>query len=269
MSSETSQKRLIIRWATVRGLAAIVVFIVFAVLAELLVVTYAMSLNINDETLLRWDFRFPITNSPASIAFSLLFHLVPITVIVALTFTWIFVTKNTTIRSPEAWKARTGQHVSRSEKATPKKSGALGSFIKTARSSFAKATIRSAFMVFFFFLVFVLVISLLVYPQLIYRTVSDLYRGNPSFLGFVEGIDAALAPIGGALNNFFSGPASAFRDFAVGVGGVLGFGASLDGDGKYLVFQNAAAWISALIGWTYVEFILKSRKSKRVTIRRS
>lgn len=256
MSAQSPERSRLIRWTTHRGFIAIIIFLVVAALVELLVVSYAKGLDTIDETQLVWNF-------------SLLFHLVPIAVIAALTFTWIFVTQNTTTKSPEAWKARTGQRVSRSEKAAPRRSNSVSRFVRKVRTTLARATIRSAFIVFFFFLVFVLVTSLLVYPQLIYRTVSELYRSNPSFLAFIKGADATLAPVGNALNGIFSGPASGFRDFAVGVGGILGFVANLDNDGKYLIFQNAAAWISALIGWTYVEFVLKNPKYRRVVFKRS
>jgi hypothetical protein len=54
-----------------------------------------------------------------------------------------------------------------------------------------------------------------------------------------------------------------FRDFAVGLGNVISPLSSLDNAVKYLVFQNAAAWICALIVLYYGEFGRKSHQYKK------
>jgi hypothetical protein len=141
------------------------------------------------------------------------------------------------------------------------------------RIHFARATIKSALTVLLAFIMFVVIVSLLTYPQLIYKTVASAYQNNPSLLNFVLSVDnstkafaEAVPPIGWictAVNNVLLTISPAIQDSGQSFGGLIGPLASLDNDGKYLVFQNAAAWISVLLILFYGEYLRKGYRYKK------
>ena len=254
-----------------------------AVLTEYFVVLYAMDLGVTDATLLK-------TEWPVTIAISPLFHLVPISVIITLAFCWTYLTRKFAVKPQETRRGKV--EVSSRREMEPRKTSRMGRatrrFFRKTRASllriegisylwqrihFARATIKSALTVLLAFIMFVLIVSLLTYPQLIYRTIAGAYQSNPSLLNFVMSIDNALrgfaetvSPIGWistSINNALLAAAPSIRDLGVGLGGLVKPLASLDGDGKYLVFQNAAAWISVLIILFYGEYIRKGHRYEK------
>ncbi len=228
-------------------------FLVMALLAEVLIVLYAISLGVKDDSLLT---KFLGTDWNLPLAISPLFHLVPLAGMLSLATSWIYLSKHVAARSYDAMKGKpavifkrrkpqkataSDKPVSSSKKAMPSVGGRPGTL---------RATISSALMILLVFLAFVFIVSLLAYPKLIYDTITNAYQNDPSLLGFVKGTGAALAPIGAAfwfVNNALLAIAPGFRDFAMSLGMALKPLADLDGAGKYLVLQNAAAWISASV----------------------
>lgn len=275
MSTSDISKRPTNRWTTLKESSGTILFLLVAVSAEFLVVLYALSLGTEDPSLLQWSFQFPGTGWNVTLAVSPLFHLVPIAVIIALTATWIYLTNHAVVKPQQTWRGKTGQAPKAGKKAQSKISRAFQRFFGKIRSGLLKikgfaylekkinsrrTSIRSALIVLLLFAFFVIFTSLLVYPQMIYRMVSNAYQNNPSMLSFVRGAGEALSPIG----NVFSGLGNAlllaapgFRDFVTSLGNVIAPLSNLDGAGKYLVFQNAAAWISAMIALFLVEFSQK------------
>jgi hypothetical protein len=87
--------------------------------------------------------------------------------------------------------------------------------------------------------------------------VSNAYQNNPGMLDFVKGAGEALSPIGNffsGLNNALLSAAPGFRDFAIDLGNSIKSLSELDSAGKYLVFQNGAAWIAVILALLIVEF---------------
>lgn len=267
-----------------KGLAAIILFLVLAVLAEYLVVLYAMNRGASDPTLLKIEWPVTITISP-------LFHLVPIAVIITLVFSWTYLTRKLAVKPQEMRKGKvvtSSRRGMESMKFASKTSRAVRRFFGRIKSGllrvkgvsyvwqkihFARVTIKSALTVLLTFLVLVLIVSLLTYPQLIYKTVASAYQNNPSLLTFVLSVDnstkafaEAVPPIGWictAVNNVLLAISPAIRDSGQSFGGLIGPLASLDNDGKYLVFQNAAAWISVLLILFYGEYLRKGYRYKK------
>ena len=136
----------------------------------------------------------------------------------------------------------------------------------------SKAPIKSALLVLLTFMAFTMLFSVLAYPQVIYWTVSSMYQTNASLLNFVASVNSwargaaqAVAPIGWvstAVNNALIAAAPGVRDFGAGLGSLTRPLAALDGAGKYLVFQNAAVWISILVVLVYGERIKGYRYKK-------
>jgi hypothetical protein len=278
LSAQKPPKRLMIRWTTFKGLAAIILFLTIATLIEYVVVLYAINLGIKDTTLLQWSTQFPGTDWVLTIAISPLFHLVPIAVIITLLFSWTYLTKHVAVKPHDVGKGKAGSAAKRAKEPKLKKfsgkikSGLLrikGVAYLWRRIHFARATIKGALIVLLAFATFVLIASLLAYPRLIYQTISSAYQNNTSLLDFVKGTEEALAPIGGifsGVNNALLSVAPGFRDFALGLGTIIKPVADLDNAGKYLFFQNVAAWISALTALFYGEY---ARKIYRYGKRRS
>jgi len=282
-----------------KGIAAIILFLIIVAVIEYLIVLYTLNLGVEDETLLRWSFTFPGTDWALTIAVSPLFHLVPIAVIITLVSSWTYLTKYVAVKPKRTWKEKVRPAGKRRKEPRLKEAGKLVSKINNAvkrffgkiksellrlkavaylwqKIHFARATIKSALTVLLVFAVFIAIVSLLAYPQLIYRTISNAYQSNPSLLVFVKstnnftrGITETLAPIGwicSSINNELLSIAPGFRDFVLNLGGLIKPLTDLDDVGKYLVFQNVAAWVSALTALFYGEYMRKSfryRKGKR------
>lgn len=272
MSTKNLPKKPSTRWTAIRGLFGLILFLIVSVLIEVIIVLYALSLGTEDVSVLQWSFVFPGTSWNVTLAISPLFHLVPIAVIITLVASWAYLAKYMAMRTPQTWRGKAAQSSktlkkpqSRARRAIERffgriKSGLLKvrAFAYLAeRSRSSRALIRSALTVFLLFSFFIIVVSLLTYPQLIYRLVSNGYQNNPAMLAFVKGAGEALSPIG----NFFSGlnnalltAAPGFRDFAIGLGNSIKPLSDLDSAGKYLVFQNGAAWIAVALALFIVEF---------------
>jgi hypothetical protein len=280
LSTQKPPKRLVIHWATLKGLAAIILFLVIAILMEYLVVLYAMSLGVEEkpENLLQWTFRFPGTGWMIRIAISPLFHLVPVAVIIVLVSGWAYLTRYAAVKPGEAPKGKVEAYAEQGREPRLKEVEKFFSRVKSGllrirglaylwqKIHFARATIKSALTVLLVFSAFIFVVSLLAYPQLIYQTISNAYKSNPLLLNFVKGMSQALAPIGGifsAINSALLSGAAGFRDFALSFGTMIGPLADLDNAGKYLIFQNVAAWVSALAALLYGEHLRRGYRYKK------
>ncbi len=254
MSKPDTSKRTVIRWTTLKGLGTLLLFLLVAALAEYLVVLYAVSLGLEDVTLLEWSFKFPGTDWNVTLGISPLFHLVPIAVIATLLSSWMYLSKHVVVRSREIQKGKSGS-------SKIKALADLGRRIRLTRAS-----VRNGLTVLVTFLLFILAVSLLAYPRLIYQTVTSAYQNNPSLLDFIRGTGEAMASIGSVfspVNNALLASSPGFRDFAQTLGSLTKPLAGLDNAGKYLVFQNAAAWISAFLVLIYGEYRRKSHRYRK------
>lgn len=276
MSTQNLQKNPPARWTTLKSLTPTIIFLIIATIAEYLTVLYAMSLGVKDASLLQWRFQLPGTTWNATLAVSSLFHLVPITAIIALITSWIYLKGHVAFKPQELWRGKAGQAGKRG-KPESKASRALKRFFGRVESGlsrlkgigyvvkkirFARAAVRSALAVLLLFTLFITVAVLLAYPQAIYRAISGAYQSDPSLLGFMKASGQALAPLS-AVGNAFMFAAPGFRDLALGFGGLISPLARLDNAGKYLAIQNVAAWLSALTALFYVEFLQKNRPYRK------
>jgi len=239
-------------------------FLAITVLAEYIIVIYAIALGVRDTTVLQWGF----------LAISPMFHLVPIAVIIALPSSWTYLTKHLAVKPFKEIRS-SGAPLKRNQETkgffSRVKSGLLrvkGISYLWQRIHFARATTKSALTVLLVFLALISIVSLLVYPRLITESLSNLYQNNPAALNFVRGSGQALASIGAVFSPIYNGLVSiapSFKGFASAVGGVISPLANLDNAGKYLIFQNAATWILVLSVLVYGQRaqILRSRKARR------
>lgn len=299
MSSEERWKRLVFRWTTQKGLAAIALFFVFAIVIEYIIVALFLSFGLVDKYLL--TFQFPGANT--SFAISPLFHLIPIGIIFVLGANWFYLTRHVAVvpRRIETFKKSSTMSKERFQKTKSKRFKFFSQFSKsigkrferinhslrsfsnrvkatflrirgvsyiTQRLSFARVTVRSSLTVFIVFLVSIFGLYLLVQPAFIYYTVVGFYDSNPSLPWAIKGIADGIAssPLGGlttGINNAFSGIAIWFWNTFEGAGKLTESLVKLDLIWKYAICQNLAAWVSAFFVWAYGKYSALLYRRKR------
>ncbi len=294
LSSEKDWKRLIFRWTAPKGAAAIVLFFALSVFIQYLVVYLFRFYGLADTQTFQLPLIvFTVTVSP-------LFHLIPLGVTIVLLSSWTCLTRyiakvprgKLVTKKPSAKRRKPIKRVKKKRfksirgffrKVSSKfrtvtqalrafshriKAGILrtrGVSVAMERLFFARAAIKGTATVVLVFLVSFLTLLLMGYPRLIHDLIVALYRGNPSFHGFVMGtidvagsIGRALAPIGwlaSAINNALISASPSFRSvlesFIVSVTDPL---ANLDLVWKYVICQNLAALISAVASVAYGQY---------------
>ncbi len=218
---------------------------------------------------------FTITISP-------LFHLMPLGVMFVLISSWAYLTKYVAVvpRRTSPAKKPSERHRRQPRRARKTRFKSFRNFFRRIgaaflrirgvsyvqqRLFFARAAVKSTATVLTVFLVSVLTLYILVYPNLSHDIAIGLYSANPSFHGFVlktieiaKGIAQALSPIGwlaSAIDGTLRAVAPGFRNAIEGLGSSMtGPLTNLDLVWKYTLCQNAAAWISAIVILAYGEY---------------
>ena len=264
-------------------MASTIAFLAVATLVESLIVVYAMALGVKDIGVLtvRWPVTFTI--SP-------LFHLIPIAVIITLLFSWMYLARKLSVRPVQpTGRAETFARKKPEKKPPMPKAGqpSKSSAEKTQlsppamrgpthlgeRIRSAGRPIRSALTVLLAFLALALIVSLLAYPGLIYQALIGSYQNHSSLYNFVasvanslRGFARAVSPIGwiaGAINNGLVAISPSIRNIGDALGSLVGPLANLDPEGKYLAFQNAAMWISAILILFYGQYARRSYRYRK------
>lgn len=249
-------------------------FIASAFLIEYLIVVYAISIGVRDEA----SFQIPLLG----LTVSPLFHLVPISVVIVLAASWTCMVRYVAMKTPEKMK-----QPSKKAKASGKEEARIGFLDKVkakllkfkgvayvwSKLSSAKVTVKSAMIILLVFLALTLLISVLVNPWLVYITFANLYRANPQALGFVKathnalrGFADAVTPIGwlcSSIDGTIKAAAPSFRGFISTLSALTKPLVDLPPVGRYLVFQNLAAWFSALAVLGYGVYARKSYRYRR------
>lgn len=248
MSVEDQQVPKTSRWRLSGRTGSTLIFIILTIIAEFFVVLYAMSIGIRDQTLIQVG---PLT-------FSLLFHLIPVIVIVVLAFTWVYLT--------DSIKQRPRVAVGKREKERPKPTEPKLSKRLITKLHLTNPAAKAALTVLIAFGALILLVSFIAYPGLVYNSTSGAYAGDVSLLGFVKSTAQTFSPIFSPIANALKGAAPAFGAFAVGIGNLFKPVALLDNTSKYLVFQNVAGWILAFIFLLYAAYLRRGyffRKGRR------
>ncbi|MGB9740551.1 MAG: hypothetical protein ACP5IM_02200 [Candidatus Bathyarchaeia archaeon] len=259
MATQKPQKTAIVRWTSLRGTISILLFLLLASLIEYAIVFYAESLGAIENP----EDRIFGVISP-------LFHLIPAAVVITLTFSWTYLTRCMATKPQELAKRKFVAVVKRGKENKTSVLSRLGARLKIKGSAhiqqkIMKVAIKSALTVSLLFIIFAFTVSLLAYPRLIYEAVTSAYQNNPGLLGFVKGTTETLAPIFwlfSAIGNAIISLAPTFRDCVLALGTIISPLVGLDAVGKYLAFQNIAAWISALSALIYGEYLRKGRRYK-------
>jgi hypothetical protein len=134
----------------------------------------------------------------------------------------------------------------------------------------ARATIKSALIVFLAFAFLLLIVSQLAFPGAIYQALTSSYQSHSSLYHFVvsvanslSGFARAVPAIGWIATGIHNGLVAlspSVRNVGLALGSLIGPLANLDAAGRYLAFQNLAAWISVFLVLFYGQY---SRRSYR------
>lgn len=273
------------RWKTVKGLAKLALFMVASVAVEYLTVAYAVNLGVEDPNPLRLSFQFPGTSWKVTVAISLLFHIVPLTAVIALTFSWVCLTGYLALSASKPPKQKFRRVEKERRKLTLGISQAAKNFLHRVKAAFmkskgfamvwssasrAKTVVKSSLIVLFAFLSLFSLLSLAVYPKLFLK----LYWDSPSTLELVMGMNNAarsfvetLAPIRWictAINNAIIASAPNLRTVAANLGSLIKPLADLTLAEKYLFLQNFAVWASSLAVLLYGLYVRKSYRYRKL-----
>jgi hypothetical protein len=294
---EKRWKRLIIRWTAPKGFAATLLFLASTFLLEYLIVYSFLLGGLTDEFTWIETFQVPYVNWSFTLTVSSLLHLLPLSVIVVLIASWMFLTKyiafiphriesakKTAIRKrqPQRRRFKFLRKIFKQINRSMQKIGRAfkGAFLRvpgfsklSRRLFFARTAIRSAMIILLAFVSFVLLAYTLAYPRWIHDAVVNFYHANPSFMRFVietqgkfQSLGQFLAPIGWmatAINNALLAAAPSFRSGLQGIGASAEPIARLDITGKYLLVQNLAAWVCALSALAYGKYASARRYKRR------
>jgi hypothetical protein len=296
-SQEKRWRRLIIRWTAPKGFVAMLLFLAVAFLLEYLIVYSFLSDGLNDEFTWIETFQVPYVNWSVTLAVSPLLHLLPLSVVIVLISSWVFLTRHIAFISQRiesvkkaTIKRRLPQHrrfksIRKFLKRVNRSMHRIGRAFKKAflripgssklsrRLFFARTAVRSAMIILLVFVSFTFLAYLLAYPWRVHDTVINFYRENPSFMTFVietqeefRSLRQSLGPIGEVatvINNALLAAAPGIRSNLQSLGVSAESIVKLEITGKYLLVQNLAAWVCALIALIYGEYASARRYKRR------
>jgi hypothetical protein len=263
MGSKEKRDRVAFSWTAPKGLLTIGLFLALALISEFFMVYFFVFSGLTEVV------AYPLPVSP-------LFHLLPLAVILVLVSSWIYLTKHIAMRPRRTSPAKVSKGRRRrprgrkTRKSTRNVIGAIknvfskissvfirspgGSFVQR-RLSIGRVALESAVAVLTIFLLSIILLSVLVYPNLFTDFAVGLYSANLAFHRFVlkiiETLQGIFAPIDWGLRAIAPGFRNAFE------GLVTSRAQSLTGGDllwRYVFCQNAAAWISAIAALVYVRY---------------
>jgi hypothetical protein len=247
---------------------------------EYIIVTFAVSIGVEDSA--------TITLPQINFTISLFYHVLPASVLIALTVSFTHLTTHI---------ATLPRRFQKSKKAPPRKTHrrladghlkAIRQFYRKLRRAtrktkrkivnvrvfayvehrivLARAIILGAVTILAVFSIMVLLLTVAANPKLVPTSTTNFYEWNTTFLNFVaatirtsEGIAATISPIGAIatpIHNALIGISPTFRNILEAAASSLTKDlVSLKPNEKYLLTQNAAAWTITLMSLLYTRYV--------------
>ncbi|MEA2090000.1 MAG: hypothetical protein U9O89_04495 [Thermoproteota archaeon] len=271
MSPKKLWKRLILRWSTRKGTVALILFLASAIFIEYVIVRFSLFLGVTDTNMLKQAFPFPGASLSFTITISPLFHLIPIGVVITLVFSWMHLLRHVAVLPHKIMRKKKTPKIEKKRRLK-----LVRSFFRRASQTlksvsrrwrqlfFAQAAVKSALSVLAVSVVIAFVTYFLVYPSLIGNSTVEFYNSSPSALGFVtktvevaNEVGRTLTPLGwlaSIIDGALKAAAPGFRSTIQGFGTLTAPLVKLDAVGKYILCQNIAAWVPALIVLTYGQY---------------
>jgi hypothetical protein len=259
MASKGKRNSSTFRWTAPKGLLTIGLFLALAFISEFFMVSFFAGSGLTETS------AYPLPVSP-------LFHLLPLAVILVLVSSWIYLTKHIAMRphiiSPAKVSKIRRRHPRgrKSRKSTRNVMGAIkkffnqissvflrsrgGSFVQQ-RLSFGRVAFESAITVLTIFLLSIILLSVLVYPNLFTDFAVGFYSKTSPLQDFMQPLADALVSIASSLDSIAPGFRNAFEGLVTSRPHSLTGGDLL---WRYVFCQNAAAWVSAIAALAYVRY---------------
>ena len=143
------------------------------------------------------------------------------------------------------------------------------------RLPLAQAAIKSALIILLIFILVAFALYVLGQKSLALESVAKFYERNPFFHGLVlkiiygaQAIGRAMAPIGwviSSINNALLAASPSLRNALLGLSASIGEPiAKLDLVEKYVLCQNVAAWVSAVIALAYGRYASRPYRRRKL-----
>lgn len=258
MASKETIDNTAFSWIAQKGLLTGGLFLAVAFVSEFFIVSFFMGSGLTEAT------QLPV---------SLLFHILPITVIVVLVLSWTYLTKHVIVRPYRKATTKVSKSRRHPRRRVRKSNtsiietiknvlGKIGSAFSSGdqsvvpqRRSFSSVAFESGITVLTVFLLAFILLAVLVYPRLFTDFAVEFYSKTSGLQGFMQSVAEGVVSIAGGLEPLASGFRSAFEGLVSPnlpsfTGGDLLW--------RYVFCQNAAAWISAISALVYVRYFSKT-----------
>jgi hypothetical protein len=261
IATTKGRKRLTLTWSAPKGLTAIGLFLVLALISEFFMVSFFTGAGLKEAFAFKF---FTITISP-------LFHLLPLCVVLVLVSSWIYFIKYIVIgerRKSPAKASKISRRRTRRRKPRmnflQRMFVVIGNFFSRSqgvsfmqrRLSFGRLALESTVTVLTIFLLSIIIVSVLVYPRLFTDFAVGLYA-NSALYGFLLQLNGILRAILSPINALAPGLRNVFESLVTSKSQSL---TEVDLLWRYVFVQNVAAWISALGALAYGKYISNTQR---------
>lgn len=257
MASKGKGDSLTFSWTAPKGLLTIGLFLALAFISEFFMVSFFAGSGLTEA----YIYSLPV--SP-------LFHILPLVVIVVLVLSWMYLTNYIAMRPRRTSPTKVSKtHRRRPRRRTKSKQNIMGAIKKffskigsvfprssgdsfvQRRHSFGRVSLESAVTVLTVFLLSIILLSVLVYPNLFTDFAVEFYSVNSALQGVMQSLADVLVSIASGLDSIAPGFRNAFEGLITSKSSPLTGGDLL---WRYVFCQNAAAWISAIVALAYVRY---------------
>jgi len=253
------------RWTSPKGVLTIGLFLALAFISEFFMVSFFVGSGLTETP------AYPLPISP-------LFHLLPLAVILVLLLSWIYLTKHIAMRphriSPtKISKIRRRPRGRKTRKSTRSVIGVIKNvfskissvFLRSSsdssvqrRPSAGRVALESAITVLAIFLLSIILLAVIVYPNLFTDFAAGFYSKTSPLQGFMQSLADGVVSIASGLDSIAPAFRNAFEGLVPSKPHSLTSGDIL---WRYVLCQNAAAWISAIAALAYVRYGVKTYRS--------
>lgn len=241
-------------WTSQKGLLTIGSFVALAFVAEFFMISFFAGSGLTET---------------GALPVSPLFHILPLAVILVLVSSWMYLTNHILTRPHRTAPTKTTK--TRNSRRRPKKASKSvlnkitsifsSSNVSSApqRLTFDSVSLESTLTVMTVFLLSIILLAVMVYPNLFTRFAVGFYSEASPLQGFMQSLGDAAVSVGSVLDGVAPGFRSAFEGIVSAK-----FSSLTAGDivWRYVLCQNVAAWISAVVALVYVKSFSNPYRSR-------
>jgi hypothetical protein len=253
-------------WTAPKELLTIGLFLALALISEFFIVSFFAGSGLTEK------YAYPLPVSP-------LFHLLPLAVIFVLVSSWMYLTNHITMRphriSPAKVSKSRRRRPRRRTKSTQSIVGAVKKFfskissvllrssggsVVQRRLSFGRVALESTVTVLTIFLLSIILLAVLVYPNMFTDFAVGFYSKTSALQGFMQSLADGVVSIASGLDSIAPGFRNAFENIVS-----VRTPSLTEGDllWRYVFCQNVAAWVSAIAALAYVKSFSNTYRSRK------